>query len=232
MTALDLSDVTKTYGSGDNMVTALDHATLTVADDELVALLGPSGSGKTTLLSIAGGLLSPTSGHVEVGGKDISQFSASQLNRFRRESVGFVFQQVNLVPFLTARENLMVVDEISGQRGGKASAERANKLLEELGLTKRGDNMPNELSGGERQRVAGGRALMNEPKLVLIDEPTSALDTELGNQVMELIRHEIKSRGTAAVIVTHDTRMIHYCDRTMSIVDGVLRDDAGVSASH
>lgn len=108
----------------------------------------------------------------------------------------------------------------------------ADQLLEELGLAERGDNMPGQLSGGERQRVAVGRALMNEPKLVLIDEPTSALDTELGNQVMELIRHEIKERGTAAVIVTHDTRMIHYCDRTVSIVDGVLRDDAGVSALH
>lgn len=232
MTALDLEDVGKTYGSGDNEVVALQHATLTVAHNEMLALLGPSGSGKTTLLSIAGGLLSPTSGRVEVGGQDISGFNASQLNRFRRESVGFVFQQVNLVPFLTARENLMVIDEISGGRSGRASVARADQLLEELGLAERGDNMPGQLSGGERQRVAVGRALMNEPKLVLIDEPTSALDTELGNQVMELIRHEIKERGTAAVIVTHDTRMIHYCDRTVSIVDGVLRDDAGVSAAH
>jgi len=232
MTALELRDVGKIYGSDENRVVALEHATLSVADDEMLALLGPSGSGKTTLLSIAGGLLSPTSGRVEVGGQDISAFNASQLNRFRRESVGFVFQQVNLVPFLTARENLMVVDEISGARSGRASAGRADQLLGELGLAERGENMPNELSGGERQRVAVGRALMNEPRLVLIDEPTSALDTQLGNQVMELIRQEIKERGTAAVIVTHDTRMIHYCDRTVSIVDGVLRDDAGASAAH
>ena len=232
MTALALDDVTKTYHSGENEVRALRHATLTVADDELLALLGPSGSGKTTLLSIAGGLLSPTSGRVVVGGQDISTFNAAQLNRFRRESVGFVFQQVNLIPFLTARENLMVVDEISGARSGKSSAARANQLLGELGLADRGDNLPAQLSGGERQRVAVGRALMNEPRLVLIDEPTSALDTELGNQVMELIRHEIKDRGTAAVLVTHDTRMIHYCDRTVSIIDGELRADDGASGTH
>jgi putative ABC transport system ATP-binding protein len=229
---LELDDVTKTYHSGENEVRALRHASLTVADDELLALLGPSGSGKTTLLSIAGGLLSPTSGRVVVGGRDISTFSASQLNRFRRESVGFMFQQVNLIPFLTARENLTVVDEISGTRAPRASAARADQLLEELGLADRSDNMPSELSGGERQRVAVGRALMNEPRLVLIDEPTSALDTELGNQVMQLIRDEIKGRGTAAVLVTHDTRMIHYCDRTVSIVDGELRDDHGGSGAH
>jgi putative ABC transport system ATP-binding protein len=232
MTALELEDVTKTYNSGENEVRALRHATLNVADDELLALLGPSGSGKTTLLSIAGGLLSPSSGRVVVGGQDISTFGAAELNRFRRETVGFVFQQVNLIPFLTARENLMVVDEISSARKAKASAARANQLLEELGLGARGDNLPNQLSGGERQRVAVGRALMNEPKLVLIDEPTSALDTELGKQVMELIRHEIKQRGTAAVLVTHDTRMIHYCDRTVSMVDGELRHDDGASATH
>ncbi|MFN8051555.1 MAG: ABC transporter ATP-binding protein [Acidimicrobiales bacterium] len=232
MTALELDNVTKTYNAGENEVRALRHATLTVGDDELLALLGPSGSGKTTLLSIAGGLLSPTSGRVVVGGQDISTFNAAQLNRFRRESVGFVFQQVNLIPFLTARENLMVVDEISGARARKESAARADQLLEELGLGQRGSNLPGELSGGERQRVAVGRALMNKPKLVLIDEPTSALDTELGNQVMELIRHEIKDRGTAAILVTHDTRMIHYCDRTVSIVDGELRDDDGASGTH
>jgi putative ABC transport system ATP-binding protein len=232
MTALMLNDITKSYGTGEHTVTALQRASLEVADDEIVALLGPSGSGKTTLLSIAGGLLSPTSGRVEVGGADITEYSAKQLNEFRRSSVGFVFQQVNLVPFLTARENLMVVEEIGSGRNAKASGERADQLLEELGLSQRGKNLPGKLSGGERQRVAVGRALMNEPKLVLIDEPTSALDTELGNQVMELIRSEIKGRGTAAVIVTHDTRMTGYCDRTVSIVDGVLSDDGGGAAAH
>jgi len=219
MSALDLRDVRKVYGTGQNEVVALDHATFSVGDDEVVVLLGPSGSGKTTLLSIAGGLLTPTEGAVVVGSEDISAYSTKQLTRFRRDKVGFVFQQVNLVPFLTARENLLVVRELGGSRGG---ADRADILLEELGLADRTKNLPGALSGGERQRVAIGRALMNEPALVLVDEPTSALDTKLGEQVMQLIVDEVKGRNTAAVIVTHDRRMTSYADRTVEIVDGHL----------
>jgi putative ABC transport system ATP-binding protein len=221
MPALQMSDVRKTYRSGDSEVVALDHATITLGDDEILALVGPSGSGKTTLLSIAGGLLTPTEGTVVVGDEDISALDAKGLTRFRRDKVGFVFQSVNLVPFLTARENLLVVAEL-GRRDGKESRARADTLLDELGLAERAGNLPSQLSGGERQRVAIGRALMNEPSLVLIDEPTSALDTKLGEQVMELITSEVKSRSTAAIIVTHDTRMTHYADRTVEISDGVL----------
>ena len=141
----------------------------------------------------------PTSGEVVVGGEDISGYSPKQLTTFRQTKVGFVFQSVNLVPFLTARENLLVVDEL-GSRTGKAARQRADQLLEELGLTDRRNNLPAQLSGGQRQRVAIGRALMNDPELVLFDEPTSALDTQLGEQVMELIRREMKDRGTAAVV--------------------------------
>ena len=220
-TALDLRDVRKTYEVGGEEVVALDHATLSIASEEMVALIGPSGSGKTTLCSIAGGLLSPSSGSVVVDGQDISDYSSKQLTRFRSETVGFVFQAVNLVPFLTARENLLVVDEM-GRRTGKAARDRADQLLEELGLADRAKNLPGQLSGGQKQRVAIGRALMNEPSLVLFDEPTSALDTKLGEQVMELICSEMKERGTAAVIVTHDERITHYADRTVKITDGVL----------
>jgi putative ABC transport system ATP-binding protein len=156
-----------------------------------------------------------------VGGQDITGYSARRLARFRQETVGFVFQSVNLVPFLTARENLLVVDQL-GRHTGKPARDRADQLLEELGLSDRRSNLPHQLSGGQRQRVAIGRALMNEPQLVLFDEPTSALDTELGEQVMELIRSEMKSRGTAAVVVTHDERIVHYTDRTVHITDGVL----------
>lgn len=219
--ALQLQDVRKTYQMGDEEVVALHHATLTLASDEMVALIGPSGSGKTTLCSIAGGLLSATSGKVVVAGQDITGYNAKELSSFRRDTVGFVFQAVNLVPFLTARENLLVVDEL-GRRLGKPARDRADQLLEELGLNDRAKNMPSQLSGGQRQRVAIGRALMNEPKLVLFDEPTSALDSKLGDQVMELIRSEMKERGTAAVIVTHDERITHYADRTVHITDGVL----------
>lgn len=219
--ALHLEGVRKVYGSGDNEVVALDHADLDVARDEILALVGPSGSGKTTLCSIAGGILAPTEGRVVVGGDDITGLSAKQLTTFRQEKVGFVFQAVNLVPFLTARENLLVVDEL-GRRRGAVAKQRADQLLEELGLTARAKNLPGQLSGGERQRVAIGRALMNDPVLVLFDEPTSALDTKLGESVMELIRTEMKAREIAAIVVTHDERMVHYADRVAHILDGRL----------
>jgi putative ABC transport system ATP-binding protein len=225
MSVLDMRDVRKVYRTGDVEVVALAHATLQVEQGEIVALLGPSGSGKTTLLSIAGGLLAATEGTVVVGGQDISAYNAKQLTQFRRENVGFVFQSVNLVPFLTAEENLLVVDELGGGTSGKAAKNRASQLLDELGLGSRLRNLPAQLSGGERQRVAIGRALFNNPKLVLFDEPTSALDTKIGAQVMELIQTEMKSRNTAAVIVTHDTRMTEYADRTVRIVDGRLDGD-------
>lgn len=227
--ALRMVGVRKVYGSGENAVDAVDGVDLTVGADEILALVGPSGSGKTTLCSIAGGLLTPTEGTVVVAGNDISNYSSKQLTDFRRTSVGFVFQTVNLISFLTARENLLVVDEL-GPRTGKRARKRAGQLLDELGLTKRAGNLPSELSGGERQRVAIGRALMNEPKLVLFDEPTSALDTTLGDQVVKLIREEMKSRGTAAIIVTHDQRITHYADRVATIVDGRIVDPATAPA--
>jgi putative ABC transport system ATP-binding protein len=220
--ALVLDRVRKVYRSGADEVVALDHADLEVAADEMVALVGPSGSGKTTLLSIAGGLLRATEGRVVVAGEDITDYDAKQLTGFRGRNVGFVFQSVNLVPFLTARENLTVVAEMNG-RGGADARSRAEELLQGLGLGHRVKNLPGQLSGGERQRVAIGRALMNEPGLVLFDEPTSALDTTLGVQVMELIREETKRRRTAAIIVTHDTRMTEFADRTVEIHDGELQ---------
>ncbi|MBN2623704.1 MAG: ABC transporter ATP-binding protein [Acidimicrobiales bacterium] len=216
-----MAGVRKVYGAGASAVVALDRADLDVGAHEIVALVGPSGSGKTTLCSIAGGLLAATDGEVAVGGRDISGLSARELTDFRRTTVGFVFQFVNLVPFLTARENLLVVDELAGRRRrGRDAARRADQLLDELGLADRGGNLPAELSGGQRQRVAIGRALMNDPELVLFDEPTSALDSKTGDQVVQVIREEMTARGTAALIVTHDARITHYADRTVSIEDG------------
>ena len=219
--ALVLSEVTKVYEVGGVEVVALDQVDLAVAEHEVVTLLGPSGSGKTTLLSIAGGLLSASSGRVVVGGQDITRAKGRKLTRFRRRQVGFIFQAVNLVPFLTARENLLVVAELAGRRRGEAGR-RADRLLDELGLGHRVANLPAQLSGGERQRVAIGRALMNAPALVLVDEPTSALDSDLGQQVMELIVAEVKNRGAAAVVVTHDARMARYGDRILNMADGRL----------
>ena len=227
MPALEMTGARKVYRLGDQEVVALDDIDLTV-DDEMVVLVGPSGSGKTTLLSVAGALLSPTAGTVRVGGEDIHHLDDRELARFRREQVGFVFQSVNLVPFLTARENLLVVRELGGGRRRKGARQRADQLLEELGLADRADNLPTQLSGGQRQRVAIGRALMNDPALVLVDEPTSALDTELGRQVMQLLRDEVTGRGIAAIVVTHDAMVAEFGDRTLHMSDGRLLD--GISA--
>jgi putative ABC transport system ATP-binding protein len=223
MSALQLTAVSKAYTVGDTEVTALDAVDLSVGDAEVVMLVGPSGSGKTTLLALAGGLLSPTQGTVAVGGDELGTLDTRGRTRFRRDRIGFVFQSVNLVPFLTARENLLVVDELGAGRSRRRQARRrADELLGELGLAERADNLPDQLSGGERQRVAIARALAKRPALVLVDEPTSSLDTALGEQVMRLIRDEVRSRATAAVIVTHDERMTSFADRVERILDGRL----------
>lgn len=222
MPALELEKVRKVYGSAGNEIVALDDVDVTVGDDEMLVLMGPSGSGKTTLLTVAGALLAPTSGSVRVGGQEINNLGQRKLAAFRRDRVGFVFQSVNLVPFLTARENLLAVRDLGGGRIDRAAKQRADQLLGELGLEDRANNVPGQLSGGQRQRVAIGRALMNDPALVLVDEPTSSLDSQLGKQVMELLRTEVKDRGVAAVVVTHDERVVEYGDRTVHIVDGRL----------
>lgn len=221
--ALELRGVRKTYVMGEDTIVALDGIDLTLPRGELMALVGPSGSGKTTLCSVAGGLLQATEGSVIVSGEDISDYGPKELTDLRQRRVGFVFQSVNLVPFLTARENLIVVDEL-GPRTGRAARQRADELLEQLGLDDRQNHLPAELSGGQRQRVAIGRALMNGPDVVLFDEPTSALDTALGEQVMELIRTELHARNTAGIIVTHDERIAEFCDKTITIRDGRLVD--------
>jgi putative ABC transport system ATP-binding protein len=219
--------VTKTYGEGHTAVTAVHEASMAVQQGDFVSLLGPSGSGKTTLISMIGGLLTPTSGTIQVGDTLVSDLGGKELTRFRAERVGFVFQSANLVPFLSARENLLWVAGLRKERGRaarKAAAARADQLLEELGLAKRAGNVPEQLSGGERQRVAIGRALMNDPDLVLVDEPTAALDTAMGRQVVQLLRREIKDRGKTGIMVTHDLRMVQYTDRVFEITDGVLVD--------
>ncbi len=169
-----------------------------------------------------GGLLSPTEGSIVLGGTEVAELSKRELTRFRAERVGFVFQSANLVPFLTARENLLYVATLVKGISRKQAQARADELLEELGLTGRAKNLPEQLSGGERQRVAIGRALMNDPDLVLVDEPTAALDTKLGRQVVELLAREVKQRGKTGVMVTHDLRMVEYTDRVFEILDGTL----------
>lgn len=219
---LHVDDVSKIYRSGDSEVVAVGNATMAVDEGEFVALLGPSGSGKTTLISMIGGLLSPTSGTIRLGDIDVATLSKKDLTKFRAERVGFVFQSANLVPFLTARENLLYVSTLQKRINRKQAQARADQLLEELGLADRAKNLPEQLSGGERQRVAIGRALMNDPDLVLVDEPTASLDTKLGRQVVELLAREIKQRGKTGIMVTHDLRMVEYTDRVFEILDGHL----------
>ncbi len=240
-TILTVDSVTKTYGEGHTAVTAVHEASLSVDQGEFVSLLGPSGSGKTTLISMIGGLLTPTSGSITLGEVTVSDLGAKELTTLRAERVGFVFQASNLVPFLTARENLLWVAGLRKDRRGraakKAAAERADQLLEELGLTERAGNVPEKLSGGERQRVAIGRALMNDPDLVLVDEPTASLDTTMGRQVVQLMAREIKDRGKTGIMVTHDLRMVEYTDRVFEITDGQLTDggdpiERAASAAH
>ena len=229
MPALHVSDLSKTYGSGHTAVEALKHADFVLNDGEFLALLGPSGSGKTTLLTIIGALLAPTTGVVTIGDQDVTGLSRKAQTAFRARTIGFVFQSFNLVPFLTARENLTIMSSIA-KLDHATIGRRADLLLDELGLAERGDNLPEQLSGGERQRVAIGRALVTDPALILVDEPTASLDTKLGTQVVELLAEEIKKRGKSGIMVTHDTRMVEFTDRTLSILDGVVTEEAAAGA--
>lgn len=226
MSKLVVEQVGKIYGSGSTVVTALQDVSLTVAPGELVALVGPSGSGKTTMLAIIGALLEPTSGTVMLDGVDVTALDPGQRTRFRLDRIGFVLQSSNLVPFLTAIDQLRLVTKLAGN-DNRESEKRAHTLLDELGLAGREHHYPADLSGGERQRVAIARALMNEPELILADEPTASLDYRRGREVVELLAQEVKSREKAGILVTHDERMLDVCDRIVRIEDGRLADGGG-----
>jgi putative ABC transport system ATP-binding protein len=214
-------DLTRVYRSGHDEVRAVDRAHMRVAHGELVAVVGPSGSGKTTLLAMLGALLRPTAGRVVVDGIDVTALSEPERARFRRNRIGFVFQNYNLVPYLTARENLLAVADIAG-RLDREARRTADRLLDELGLSGRANFLPGELSGGERQRVAIARALMNDPALVLVDEPTSNLDVRRGREVVEALQREVVSRRKIGVMVTHDLRMLDHVSAAYLLEDGRL----------
>lgn len=221
---LRVSNLTKTFGSGDNTVEAVKDVGFSIDGGEFVAVVGPSGSGKTTLLAMLGALLTPTDGTIEIAGEDVAKLSSKNKAKFRRESVGYVFQANNLVPFLTARENLLLMRNIAGT-GGKEGNARADQLIEELGLTKRANAIATELSGGERQRVAIARSLMNDPQVVLVDEPTASLDSERGKQVVQSLIDEIKGRNKLGIMVTHDMTMAEMTDRVFAMHDGALKEE-------
>lgn len=230
--ALSFQRVTKRYGQGVTEVVALDEVDFRIAHGELVAVMGPSGSGKSTLLHLAAGLERPTSGAIGVAGVDLASTSAKQLAALRRQKLGVVFQGLNLVPTLTAIENVTLPLELDGVPIRRARAEAA-EMLTQVGIEGTFDRYPDELSGGQQQRVAIARALVGTGReLLLCDEPTGALDTVTGDLVIELIAGLVKDRGCACVLVTHEPRFAAWADRIVRVRDGVLTESApGVGAS-
>jgi putative ABC transport system ATP-binding protein len=217
--AVECRAVEKNFGSGETRVQALRSIDLQVPFGELTMLIGPSGCGKTTLLSVIAGVLNATGGEVEVLGERIDSLSNDGLVEFRRKNLGFVFQQFNLLPALTAAENAAIPLLAAGHRR-KPSVERAAALLEQLGMGDRVHAYPSQLSGGQQQRVAFARALVHEPRLLVCDEPTSALDAETGHQVMELLTAHAVRTDRATIVVTHDNRVFSFADRIALMEDG------------
>jgi putative ABC transport system ATP-binding protein len=219
---LVLSDVVLTYPDGDRRLTALDRVSLEVAPGEFTAVVGPSGSGKSSLLAVAATLQTPDSGRVLVGGQDAATLNDKQRTALRRDRIGIVFQQSNLLASLTALEQLQAVAHLRGENP-RTAAPRAQSLLASVGLTDgKQDRRPHQLSGGERQRVNIARALFAEPSVLLVDEPTSALDHERGEQIVGLLARITREHGTATVMVTHDKAQLSAADRVLEMVDGRL----------
>jgi putative ABC transport system ATP-binding protein len=216
---LTLTDVRLTYPDGDRRLVALDAVNLRIAPAELVAVTGPSGSGKSSLLAVAGALTTPESGTVRVEDTDVTSLDQNGRDRLRRERIGFVFQQANLLASLTALDQLLLVAHLSGASRRRAEA-RGRGLLDRVGLGGKADKRPHQLSGGERQRVGVARALMRRPALLLVDEPTSALDHDRGEVVVRLLRDITHEQQVATVMVTHDLQYLHLADRTVTMRDG------------
>lgn len=219
--AIAVREVTKTYAEGSAGVPALRGVDLDVDPGELVLLMGPSGSGKTTLLSIMGCILTASSGSVKIGGTEVTTLKEKDLPRVRLENIGFVFQGFNLFPTLTAGENIELMLDLKGVRGS-AAKKRAGELLEQVGLDGKYNSFPSDLSGGQKQRVAIARALAGDPQILLADEPTAALDSTTGRNIMQMMRDLAHERGRAVVIVTHDSRVLEFADRSVRIEDGLI----------
>jgi putative ABC transport system ATP-binding protein len=225
MSVLELRDVHRTHGKGENAVHALQGVTLAVAPGEFVAIMGPSGSGKSTLLNLAGGLDAPTTGQVVVEGSVLGTLNRKQLAAVRRRRVGYVFQDLNLLPSLTAAENVALPLELDGMSLRKTRA-LAMAALEEVGLASLAPRFPDEMSGGQQQRVAIARALVGDRRLVLADEPTGALDSQTGESVLKLLRARVDA-GSAGVLVTHEARHAAWADRVIFLRDGQIVDTSG-----
>jgi putative ABC transport system ATP-binding protein len=220
-------DLEKRYRSGERALTVLHNVNLSIPEGEFVAILGPSGSGKTTLLGLLAGLDTPSSGRVEIAGTDLSALSEDERARFRRDAVGFVFQSFQLIPSLTAQENVQIPLELKGEPG---AAERARELLGRVGLGDRLDHYPMQLSGGEQQRVALARAFVHSPRVLFADEPTGNLDAATGESIVALLEELNREAGTTLVLVTHDLDLAARARRVIRLADGAVVSDSGAGA--
>src|SRR6266536_5742867 len=226
---LSASDLTRRYGEGDTAVDALRGVSLDVPKGQLTAVMGPSGSGKSTLMHILAGLDKPTSGEVTIAGTEISKLSDSDLTKLRRRNIGFIFQFFNLLPMLTAEENILLPLSIAGV---KPDREWVDQLIDRMGLTNRRAHRPSELSGGQQQRVAIGRALVSRPTIVFADEPTGNLDSNTSDEILTLLRDSVDAYGQTTVMVTHDPRAAAIADRILFLDDGLVVRDQGRSDAH
>ena len=223
MEIVKVENLTKIYGKGDTEVRALDHVSFSIPQGQFVAIVGPSGSGKSTLLHILGGVDTPTSGSVQIGGTDISKLDETALAIFRRRQIGLIYQFYNLLPILTVEENLTLPLLLDGRKPDK---QQIRALVATLGLSERLKHLPNQLSGGQQQRVSIGRALVNNPALVLADEPTGNLDSENSREIIALLRRFNRESNQTVVIITHDERIALSADRIISVEDGkIVRDE-------
>ena len=219
--AIQLINISKKYKDGDQDNLVLEDISLNVKPGEFVAIVGPSGSGKSTFLSISGALLSPTEGSVIIGETNLNKKESKKLTKIRREKIGFIFQNHNLIPYLTAQEQLQLVIDLNKKKG--TSNMNAREMLEDLGLSDFANKYPDKMSGGEKQRVAIARAFMNNPDVILADEPTASLDGARGRQVVEMIKKEVMKHNKAAIMVTHDERVLDLVDAVYRLENGKLK---------
>ena len=222
MTVLELKQARKTFGSGHKKVEALKQTNFQAKAGEMIAIIGPSGSGKSTFLTIAGGLQTPSEGDVLINGTSLAKLNEKKLSKVRLNEIGFILQASNLVPFLTVHNQMMLLKKV---KKDTLNDQELEDLYKDLGIEELRNKYPSDLSGGERQRVAIAKALYTNPSIVLADEPTASLDSERAYEVMELLQKETKSKKTTTLVVTHDTRLIDYCDRVFKMTDGTLREE-------
>ncbi|MTD40155.1 ATP-binding cassette domain-containing protein [Erwinia sp. CPCC 100877] len=220
MKAIEFLSVDKQFLDGDTTIEALKKTDFSVEKGKFVAVIGPSGSGKSTFLTLAGGLQTPTNGEVKINNQSFSTENEKSRAKLRFAQIGFILQASNLVPFLTVEKQLRLVDKVKKE---KADTKKTNELLTQLGIDKLKKKYPDEISGGERQRVAIARALYNDPAIILADEPTASLDSERAFEVVEILARETKEKNKATIMVTHDQRLIDYCDEVFVMKDGVLK---------